>query len=106
MSFAHLLKKSGDAGKYSPPGHEAEKEGDTSMERYKGDDDVKAGKHQAASAMIAAMKEGDHEALSGSLEDWHELHAGAGAEAAKYPDDTRSSKDESKYSDARDHDDK
>ena len=109
MSFAHLLRKSGDQGKYSPDGADAhDAGGDTGEQRVKGDEDldVKVGKHQAAHAMVQAMKEGDHEALSGALEDWHALHAGTGAEAAKRPEDTRMSKDESKYSDPHDDDDR
>ncbi len=108
MSFAHLLRNNSEKGKYSPDGTDAHDQDDTESEqRVKGDDDndVKAGKYHAAHAIIQAIKEGDHEALSGSMEDWHQLHSGTGPEASKYPDDTGMSKDESKYKDARDHDD-
>jgi hypothetical protein len=98
MSFAHLLRNNSEKGKYSPDGADAHDENDTeSMQRIKGDADLKAGKHEASHRMIQAMKEGDHEALSGALEDWHELHGPNGAEAAKDPEDTRSNEDEDRY---------
>jgi hypothetical protein len=105
MSFAHLLRKSGDKGKYDPDDEGAHDEGndDTGLHRVK-DDSVKKAKHAVARKMIDAMKEGDHEALSGSLEDWHELHGASGAQAAQDPEDTRTFHDEGKYKLGKDSD--
>lgn len=53
-----------------------------------------AGKHAAAKRMIDAFHAGDHEGLSGALEDWHELRGPSGPAASAKPEDAEPFNDE------------
>ncbi len=75
MSFAKLLSGS--------PGVDVPEEGSDVK-----DDAATMGKHHAAKRMIEAMHAGDHEGLSGAMEDWHELHGESGPAASAKPEDS------------------
>lgn len=79
MSFAKLLSKDAGVGEPADGGSNVADDADS----------PKAGMHDAAKRMMAAMKSDDHEGFSGALEDWHDLRGPSGPAASAKSEDAK-----------------